>query len=148
MKDNPSSGWTSSAEAGVSLPETLVALLILMIGTVGVLSLFPLSMKLTSTGRDYSLLTNRARDVAEMLLASNWSDPRVSAGAHRDGAGRDHIDIVWKVTDRVVDPSSPAPPGREGPNGNVKVISITAVARGGTGVGRRDVTLVVMKGRD
>lgn len=148
MKYNLLFGRPQSAEAGVSLPETLVALLILLMGTVGVLSLVPLSVNLTSTGRDYSLLTNRARDVAEILLASHWDDPRLSPGAHRDGVGRSHIEVSWTVGERLIDQTSPIPPGREGSAGNLKVISITAVARGGTGVGRRDLTLVVMRGRD
>ncbi len=141
-------GRALSAEAGVSLPETLVALMILMLGTVGVLSLVPLSVNLTSTGLDYSLLTNRARDVSENLLASDWDDPRLSPGVHRDGVGRAHIQATWNVRERLIDQSSPIPPGREGMAGNLKVISITVVARGGTGVGRRDLTVVVMRGRD
>lgn len=148
MKNNVLSGRTQSAEAGVSLPETLVALLILLMGTVGVLSLVPLSVSLTSTGRDYSLLTNRARDVAENLMASHWDDPRLIPGAHRDGVCHGRIEVSWNVGERLIDQSSPNPPGREGPAGNLKIISITAVARGGTGVGRRDVTLVVMRGRE
>jgi len=148
MKYNLLSGRALPAEAGVSLPETLVALLLLMMGTVGVLSLVPFSMNLTSTGRDYSLLTNRARDIAENLMSSHWHDPRLSPGVHADGVGQGHIEATWNVRERLVDQSTPIPPGREGPAGNLKVISITVVARGGTGVGRRDLTIVVMRGRD
>lgn len=148
MKHNLSSGWILSADAGVSLPETLVALLILMMGTIGVMSMVPLSMGLTSTGRDYSLLTNRARDVAETLLASKWSDPMLEPGTHREEAEQRRFEASWNVRDFSIDSSSPLPPGREGIGGNLKVISITVITRGGTGVGRRDVTLVVMKGRD
>ena len=148
MKHNSTSFGVPSGESGVSLPETLVALLILTIGTVGVLSLFFFSTRLVSTGRDYALLCNRARDTAEVLLASNWNDPTVSAGAHRNSSERDHIRVVWSVSERIIDLSSPHPPGRETSEGNFKIISITAVAYQGAGAGRRDVTLVVMKGRD
>jgi len=139
---------TRFGERGTSLPETLVALVILMIGTVGVLTLFGLSRKLTSTQEEYSLLNNRARDVAEALLASPWGDPDLGSGAHRAAGGAGHINVVWKVEDRVVDSISPTPPGRVGPDGNLKVIAITAQGRGGAGVRHRDCTLVVMKGRD
>lgn len=137
-----------SVEAGVSLPETLVALLILMMGIVGVYSVIPLSANLGSTGRDYALLTTRVRDVAEDLLVSHWEDPRLCLGAHREGVGRGRIDVTWTVEDRLIDEMSPNLPGRTGPGGNLKVITITAVARGGTGVGRRDLSLVVLKGRE
>jgi type II secretory pathway pseudopilin PulG len=137
-----------SGECGTSLLETLVALTILMIGTVGVLTLFPLSMKLTSAQREYSLLNNRARDTAEVLLAVPWTDPELCAGNHRADPGDDHIGVVWKVEDRVIDSLSPTPPGRESTGGNLKVIAITAVGRAGTNGVHRDLTLVVMKGRD
>lgn len=148
MKNKVLCKRAQSAEAGVSLPETLVALLILLMATVGVFSLVPLSMNLISTGRDYGLLTNRVRDVAEDLLASHWDDPRLSLGAHREGVGHSRIEVTWTVGDRLIDQMSPTPPGRTGPAGNLKVITITAVARGGTGVGRRDLSLVVMRGRE
>jgi len=148
MKNNSSFDRMESGESGTSLPETLVALTILMIGTVGVLTLFPLSMKLTSAQREYSLLNNRARDMAEVLLAVPWSDPELCAGNHRADSGPDHIGVVWKVEDRVVDYLSPTPPGRERANGNLKVIAITAVGRAGADGVHRDLTLVVMKGRD
>ncbi len=148
MKHNLASSGVPSGESGVSLPETLVALLILTIVTVGVLSLFFFSTKLVSTGRDYALLNNRARDTAELLLASNWNDPRVSIGTHQDFSERDHIHVFWSVSERIIDLMSPNPPGRETNGGNLKVISITAAADQGSGGGHRDVTLVVMKGRD
>jgi len=148
MKSNFLFDRARFGERGTSLPETLVALVILMIGTVGVLTLFGLSRKLTITQEEYSLLNNRARDVAEVLLASPWGDPNLGSGVHRATGGADHIDIVWKVEDRVVDSICPTPPGRQWSDGNLKVIAITALGRGGAGVRHRDFTLVVMKGRD
>lgn len=148
MKHNVSCGWNMSAEAGVSLPETLVAMLILMMALVGVMSLVPLSMNLTSTGREYSILTNRARDIAETLLALRWNDPSLSPGIHRNQTDPDRMASSWTVSDRTIDLTSSAPPGRAGTGGNLKIISITVAGNERTGIGRRKITLVVMKGRD
>lgn len=150
---------TRRREAGITLPETLVALLILAIVAVSILSMFAFAMELNVTGMDYATLTNRARDKSEELLASPWYDDlsgtevialTLAAGNHSEAQPQSRLNLTWRVTDRVINQASPNPPGAV-PAGaflpNIKEIDITAVATSASGVGRRDVTLSVLKVR-
>ncbi len=156
MEMNPQQP-TRRREAGITLPETLVALLILAVVAVSVLSMFAYAMELNVTGMDYATLTNRARDKSEELLASPWYDdlsgtvvlaPTLVPGAHSEAQPQSRLNVTWRVTDRVINQASPNPPGDlEATNPNIKEIDITAVATSASGVGRRDVTLSVLKVR-
>ena len=116
---------------------------------MAVLSLFSYSMRLNTTGWDYARLTQRARDTAEHLLGLPWTDARLAAGTHSGGAGVDGDQVIWRVVSSRVDEATPLPPGSVGVGAaNLKEISITCVAAAGAGVGRRDVTLVVLKVRE
>lgn len=134
------------AEAGVTLPETLIALTILLVVTVSILSLFSYAMKLNATGRHYAQLTQCARDTAEHLLALPWTDPQLAAGAHSGGADVNENQLIWRVSDSRVDESAPVPLVSSAfGEANLKEITITCVAGLEAGIGRRDVTVVALK---
>lgn len=144
-----------SHEAGITLPETLVALVILAIVAVSVLSMFAYAMELNVTGLDYATLTNRARDKSEQLLASPWYDDQVggiilsadlTAGNHSETQPQSRLNLTWRITDFSIDQNNAIPPGSPNAvNPNVKTIDVTAVSTSASGVGRRDVTLSVLK---
>jgi len=136
------------AERGVTLPEVLVALAILLVVSVAVLSLFAYAMRLNSTSRHYTSLTRCVRDSAEHLLALPWSDPRLSPGVHEGGADADGNSRVWRVRDERVDGSSSLPLSSTAfGEANLKEISVTCIGGREAGIGRRDVTVVVLKAR-
>lgn len=145
-------------ERGISLPETLAALVILGMVTVSVLLMFTYSMELNVTGMDYATLTNRVRDKSEQLLASGWYDnaaggitmnPDLDAAAnpHTEVQSDSHLRLVWNIEDRVINQATPNFPG--GPavvgNANIKRIIVTAVSTSASGIGRRDVNIGVLK---
>jgi len=145
-------------ERGISLPETLAALVILGMVTVSVLLMFTYSMELNATGLDYATLTNRARDKAEQLLASGWYDNALgavvmnadldaSANPHTEVQTDSHLRLVWNITDRVINQANPNFPGGAPAmgNANIKAIIVTAVSTSASGVGRRDVNVSVLK---
>lgn len=146
---------TRRGEAGITLPETLVALVILAIVAVSILTMFAYAMELNVTGMDYATLTNRARDKSEQLLASPWYDSPAGtdilatdlvAGNHSEAQPESRLNITWRVTDFAIDQNNTVPPGSPSTiNPNVKTIDVTAVSTSASGVGRRDVTLSVMK---
>ena len=145
LDDRPPRG----AEAGVTLPETLVALAILLVVSVAVLALFSYSMKLNATCWDYARLTQTGRDSAEHLVALAWTDVRLTAGTHVGEVTTDGLRVVWLVTDSRIDEATPIPPGSVAiAEANLKEITVTCSAPAGSGIGRRDVTLVVLKARD
>ncbi len=142
-------------ESGISLPETLIALVILAIVSVSVLTMFGYAMELNVTGLDYATITNRARDKSEELLAAPWYDniggmniisPDLVAGNHTEAQPQNRLNLDWRITDRIINQSSPLPPGAPtNINPNVKTIDVTVVSTSASGVGRRDVTLSVIK---
>ena len=146
-----------NGERGISLPETLAALVILGMVTVSVLTMFAYSMELNATGLDYATLTNRTRDKAEQLLASGWydnaagtvtmnADLDASTNPHTEDQSNSHLRLVWNVTDRVIDQSNPTYPGGVATtNANIKQIVVTAVSTSASGIGRRDVNIGVLK---
>lgn len=145
------------AERGITLPETLAALVILAMVTVAVLTMFTYSMELNTTGLDYATLTNRARDKAEELLASAWYDSSgvivldpdldPAGNPHTESQSDNHLNLVWTVTDWLINQATPNYPG--GPptlgDSNLKQIVVTAVSTSASGIGRRDVNVEVVK---
>lgn len=146
------------AEAGITLIETLAALVILALVAVSVLTMFSYSMELNSTGLDYATLTNSARDKAEELLATAWytdaagnivMNSDLSAGAvHQELQPENSLNLTWRVQDFEMNQSHPIPPGTTTANptqANVKVMTITVVSTSAVGIGRRDTTVSAMK---
>jgi Tfp pilus assembly protein PilV len=132
----------------VTLPETLIALVILLVVVVAVLSLFSYAMRLNVTGRQYAGLTACARDTAEMVLALPWSDPRLAAGVHEGGRFSDGKVVLWRVEESRVDASAAVPLSDSGfGESNLKEISVTCLGTDAVGLGRRDVTVVVLRAR-
>lgn len=157
MEMTPVRPESRNGERGISLPETLAALVILGMVTVSVLTMFTYSMELNVTGLDYATLTNRARDKAEQLLASGWydnaagtvtmnADLDASTNPHTEVQSDSHLRLVWNVTDRVIDQTNPTfPGGNATTNANIKQIVVTAVSTSASGIGRRDVNVGVLK---
>ncbi len=138
---------SARADRGISLPEVLVALVILSMALVGVLSFLPLSTRLIGIQRRYTILVNGARDTAETLLDLNWNDPDLGVGLHRVENRSSGVDVVWRVRSVSLDPTNPTLSGADDPTGNLKVVTITAIGRGRPDGARRSVTVVVLKGR-
>lgn len=146
-------------QRGITLVETLVALLILAVVAVSVLTMFSYSMELNTTGLDYATLTNRARDKAEELLATAWftdsvsgntiMDPQLSAGAvHQEVQPGNRLNLTWRVQNFEMNQSNTNPPGTAVADptfANVKVIIVTAVSTSASGVGRRDASVSALK---
>lgn len=145
-------------EGGITLVETLVALLILAVVSVSVLTMFSYSMELNTTGLDYATLTNRARDKAEQLLATAWftdaagntiMDPDLATGAvHQEVQPESRLNLIWRVQDFEMNQSNTVPPGLPTSDptlSNVKLIIVTAVSTSASGVGRRDTTVTALK---
>ncbi len=145
-------------ERGISLVETLAALVILGMVTVSVLLMFTYSMELNTTGLDYATLTNRSRDKAEQLLASGWYDDATGAiimnadldastNPHTEVQSDSHLRLVWNIEDRVINQATPNFPGGTAVmgNANIKTIIVTAVSTSASGIGRRDVNVGVLK---
>jgi Tfp pilus assembly protein PilV len=148
------------SEAGVSLVETLVALLILSFVSVSTLAMFSQGMRLNRAGSDYTSITNIAKDKIEELL----SLPYVNADLTPDTVMTETISkpdlmtITWRVAEHSVvkgatnisavfaggEMTSTAVAG----NGNVKVIAVTVASNQEFAVGRRHVTLQGIKIRD
>jgi len=146
MNNQFSRGGLVRADRGVSLPEVLVALVILSMALVGILSFLPLSTRLIGMQRRYTVLVNGARDAAETLLSSNWNDPDLDVGLHRVENLSPQVDVVWRVRSVYLDAMSPPSIATDDPAGNLKVITITAVDRSPSDGARRTVTVVVLKG--
>ena len=64
-------------EAGVTLVETLVAVLILSFVAVSTLAMFSQGMALNASGVDYNAITNIAKDKSEELLGKPYLDPEL-----------------------------------------------------------------------
>lgn len=78
-------------EQGLTLVETLVALVILAIGILAVARVFP---SVSSNQFQAQMLTggsNQAREKVEELSALPWSDPALSDGRHPAGTATEDI---------------------------------------------------------
>jgi len=149
-------------ETGVTLPETLVALLILSFATLSILSLFSFSTKLNSAALDYTSLTTCARDKMEELLDLSWhTDPKTgktlmdpalsSRGRHQEIRTREHIRILWRIQDFTLDVSQSTPPGHPASHpeaANLKRIIVTTISTSKAGIGRRDTTFTSYRIKD
>lgn len=143
------------SEQGVSLIETLVALLILSFVSISTLAMFSQGMRLNAAGVDYSLITNLAKDKAEELLSLGYDAPDLAPDVERSETLYDErIEITWRVAEhqfmqglnnptdvfKGANMTSDAAVMAAG-TGNVKVISVTVSSTADYAIGRRTVTV-------
>jgi len=72
---------------GFSVIETMVALVILGIGIVGLASLFPLGERMQMRDRFRTSAADLAQQKLEQLRLIEWSDPLLTAGTHPSVSG-------------------------------------------------------------
>ena len=151
-----------AAERGVTLIETLAAVLILSLVAISVLSMFSQGMMLNATGSDYTLLTNEARHKAEELMALEYTD----ADLAQTDPGTPHsvvvyepheLTIIWQVGEHLLVQGNEDPATVIGTDplqssvatnnsGNLKVIAVTVVTGSLAGLGgQRNVTVQTIK---
>ena len=96
------------SEAGVSLVETLVALLILSFVSVSTLAMFSQGMRLNKAGSDYTSITNVAKDKIESLLSLPYAAADLTPDVTRTEAlyEPDQMTITWRVAEHSVDANS------------------------------------------
>lgn len=144
----------ADGERGVSLIETLVALLILSFVAVSTLAMFSQGMRLNAAGADYTAITNIAKDKSEELMSLAYDNPSLLAGAtFTEERERPPVTITWRVAEHFIaqdsdDPNtvfgaSPMASTAAG-SGNLKVISVTVNSEGLYAIGRRTVTVQAM----
>jgi len=148
-------------ERGITLIETLAAILILGLVAVAVMGMFTQGMALNATGMDYTELTNMAKDKSEELLSLDYHNGQLMPDTNFSEPG-DPLDpvqsplITWRVAEHIVNASQVAPAAFWGadplvstapasPQGNLKVITVTVASRGLTQLGRRDITVIAIK---
>jgi len=141
------------SEAGVSLVETLIALLILSFVSISTLAMFSQGMRLNKAGSDYTSITNVAKDKIEELLSLTYDnvdltpDTSTSVTIHEP----DLMTITWRVAEHNVaqgttDISAVFAGGSMTSTtaaglGNVKVVAVTVSSGREFAIGRRTVTL-------
>jgi len=145
------------AERGITLVETLAAVLILSLVAISVLSMFSQGMALNISGADYTMLTNEARHKAEELMALAYADLALAPDMDHSVVVTQPYDftVTWRVIEhRIVqgneDPATilaASPNASTAPGtGNIKVIRVTVVSGAVAGVGQqRNVTVQTIK---
>ena len=143
-------------EAGVTLVETLIALLILALVSISILTMFSQSMQLNITGADYTTITNIAKDKLEELLTMPYINADLDQGAHSETLAEPRVNIAWAVGEHMIQQGAVNPDTIMGTDpltstvavansGNLKFVRVTVVARTEAGIGRRDVTVQSIK---
>lgn len=80
MARHPNDGSDRKGERGFTLIEVLIALLVLMVGMAGILSLQLTSMKATAFSRHATEASSLAEDKVEDLRTVPLSSPRFASG--------------------------------------------------------------------
>ncbi len=148
-------GTRSRAERGVSLVETLVALLILSFVAVSTLAMFGQGMRLNASGADYTAITNVAKDKSEELLNLNYANAILAPDqTFTEIRNQPQVTITWRVAEHslvqgTIDPAtvfgaSPMVSTSAG-SGNLKVVSVTVNSQGTYAFGQRTVTVQSIK---
>ncbi len=146
-------------EMGVSLIETLIALLILSFVSVSTLAMFSQGMRLNRAGSDYTSITNVAKDKTEELLSLPYDNANLTPDTVMTEAVSepDRMTITWRVAEHSVVQNATdiatvfaggAMTSTATGSGNVKVIAVTVKSDQEFAVGRRSVTLQGMRIRD
>ena len=76
-----------SAQAGFSIIELMVALILLGLGILSVANLFPLGSRTQLRDRLRTSATDLAQQKMEQLRLKGWSDPDLNAGTHPSVSG-------------------------------------------------------------
>lgn len=142
-----------AAERGFSLPETLVALLILAVVSLAIIGMFTHAVQLNASGLDYTALTNSAKDIAEELMALDYTDPALVSGTLHTLPDLDDPPLEAEYTvdeyrlDAVANDPATVLAGTTvaAGTGNLKVITVTVASPRAFVLGRRDVTVRVVK---
>jgi type II secretory pathway component PulJ len=142
-------------ERGVTLVETLAAMMILSFVAIAILGMFTQGMKLNATGVDYNALTNAAKDKSEELLALDYHHASLTAGAtNTEVVGFPAMEITWQIAEHHLNEANDDPNeafqgdplvSSAAGTGNLKIISITVASQAPFGVGRRNITLQAIK---
>jgi hypothetical protein len=145
----------AAAERGITLVETLAALLILGIVAVAILTMFTHSMQLNATGADYTALTNEAKDKSEELLTLAYNHADLAPGVvHTETIADPPLQITWRVAEHHINQDHDDPTQAWGldPNtstaagtGNIKVVAVTVASSSLVRLGRRDITVQALK---
>ncbi len=140
-----------AGEAGVSLLELLVALLIVAFVVLGVLTSLGQGVRFNSSSRDYAAVSNLAKSQLEDLIARGFRDPALAPGGPFTRLSPDdRYRVSYSVrevllTAREVDPDRVVR-GVEAPGvGNLKVITVTVSPRRSEAPGQRELTVEAVK---
>ena len=142
-------GTRSRAERGVSLVETLVALLILSFVAVSTLAMFGQGMRLNASGADYTAITNVAKDKSEELLNLNYANAILAPDQTFTEISNQPRVAEHSLVQGTIDPAtvfgaSPMVSTSAG-SGNLKVVSVTVNSQGTYAFGQRTVTVQSIK---
>lgn len=147
----------TAAEQGMTLVECLAALLLLAFVVISTTGMVSYSMRLGTTGTEYSVVSNLARDRLEHLAACPYEHPDllpdVSHTAHPAGI---QASVSWQVAEHRLGPGATLPPALLGGDamrstaagsGNLKLITVTVRSLAGAGLGRRTISIQSVKTR-
>ena len=142
-------------QEGVSLIETLVALLILSFVTISTLAMFSQGMRLNAAGANYAAITSIAKDKVEELLSLDYEHADLNANVERvEKRYEPLVEITWRVAEHAIVLGATEPanvfaggnmistaPGA----GNTKFISVTVSSETDYAFGRRTVSVQGIK---
>jgi len=142
----------TAGEAGFSLIELLVALLILGFVALSIVGALNYGMVLNGTSRDYSKASNLAKSRLEQLAALPFTAPQLASNTiHNEVTDDGLYNIGYVVRDFAISGSSSDPatvfagvPVTGGGFTNVKIITVSVSALG-TAPGIRSVTVEAVK---
>lgn len=149
-----------SRQRGVSLVETLVALLILSFVALSILAMFSHGVELNASGADYTTLTNLAKDKLEELVGlpfvrdpanpTDANDP-LSVGTHTQARDDLGMSLTWVIQEYAIQQGAetwqaafaagPITPQPNDQRNALKLITVTVASQKNNLLGRRNVTV-------
>jgi type II secretory pathway pseudopilin PulG len=142
-------------EQGVTLVETLAAMMILSFVAIAILGMFSHGMQLNATGVDLNALTNAAKDKSEQLLALDYHHADLNPDSvNTEVVGFPEMEITWQIAEHHLNEANDDPgEAFQGTplvstatgSGNLKIISISVASQAPFGIGRRNITLQAVK---
>jgi prepilin-type N-terminal cleavage/methylation domain-containing protein len=142
-------------QRGVTLIETLAALVILAMVAIAIISLFTHGMQLNAAGADYTAVTNVAKTRAEALLATDYLHADLTQGSHTETLADPPLEVTWTVGEHHLRQGAVTPDQAFGADpltstvaantGNLKVIAVTVASTSQMGIGERNTTVQVIK---
>jgi len=91
MSPNAPSPNPDRAERGATLIELMMALVLLAIGVLAVIQLFPAATRIQVKDRLMSASSNYAQEKVEDLSTKNWADADLAVGRHPAGTAVDSL---------------------------------------------------------